>query len=141
AGQREETARAAQPLRAEVVDGRLDERRPTVRESDAPAVVVRVAAVDARERVDSLTRRLHGAGQEIGVHQSSRRKDGTSSTSSGTSKPVCACGSRCFSSSEAKTEVCLRRLRWPPKPVAMTVTRTWSPSALSMTAPKMTFAF
>src|SRR4029079_14766954 len=35
----------------------------------------------------------------------------------------------------------LRRGRPPPKPVAITVTRTSSPSVSSMTAPKMTFAF
>src|SRR5919198_1470070 len=34
-----------------------------------------------------------------------------------------------------------RRRRWPPKPVAITVTRTSSLTPSSMTAPKMTFAF
>ena len=34
-----------------------------------------------------------------------------------------------------------RRLRCGPKPVAITVTRTWSPSLSSITAPKITLAF
>ena len=34
-----------------------------------------------------------------------------------------------------------RRRGRPPKPVAIAVTRMWSPIESSMTAPKMTFAF
>src|SRR5262249_13407878 len=73
----------------------------------------------------------------------SRRKLGTSSSSSGTSKPpsrsrdgrVGAAGRVIVSPASRR-----RRVRPGPNPVAITVTRTSSLIDSSMTAPKMTFA-
>src|SRR5919198_768716 len=71
---------------------------------------------------------------------SSRRNDGTSRTSRGSSNvsPLAAVAGIGASSTSSR-----RRRRRPraPKPVAITVTRTSSVAESSITAPKMTFAF
>src|SRR2546426_590655 len=66
---------------------------------------------------------------EAFADQSSLRNDGTSRTSCETSKPsVLEVAGRGASSGAAASRR-LRRRAWPPKPVAITVTRTSSPTA------------
>src|SRR4029453_5878040 len=91
--------------------------------------------------------RLHDAGMlqsdlRLPGQAQSRRKAGTSSTSRGTSKPPCSPSSERVAGASSSIVARRRRRSAPgPNPVAITVTRTASFSASSITAPKITFAF
>src|SRR5204862_7643040 len=81
-------------------------------------------------------------GDECVRTPSSRRNEGTSSAASGTSNGVEAgTGEEGTGTSAPVVAPSLRRRRAAPKPAAITVTRTSSPMASSITAPKMTLAF